>query len=527
MLLRALRAFTFLTLLLPSAWYAWQWRTMPHASEYHDDGIYYVSAKSLVEKGQYAIESLPSELPQTKYPPLWPAWLSIAWSMDPHYPENLPTAMLLCWAWLPLTLIAFVKWLRAAGFDNNVVLLLGGAWALNPYVVLFSTAMLSELQFTCLLLLSLLCLPKKLPVWAFLAGLLAGLAFLSRTAGIGLLPVGLVYFLWKEEWNKVGLFAAGMLPAAVGWLFWSRANTPAGHDAVTLYYTNYFGYYLSIFEWREAHLYAWKNLDGMLHGLGSLVLPDTTQSLLDKVLAETLAVAGLIGVYRIVRETRQPLFVMYGAFAVVYAMLLIFWHFPPTERLMLPIAPLWLAGLYMEMKRLGENIGKVFQKPELSQRIAGGVIAGLVAVLFVFCGVRQWGLLTDGLPRFYESHARRLEETEPAMQWIRDNLPMDARFLSENDPLLYLRTGRQGSGLEMILNTIHWYREDFDARTKDHAEAPAYARKFRLDYFLLNDWDYGRDMASEEQEKVIRALKADGRMEAVFTSGPTTVYRIR
>ena len=500
---------------------------MPHASEYHDDGIYYVSAKSLAETNTFAIESLPKSPAQTKYPPLWPALLSVAWRINPHYPDNLPAAMFLCWIWLPLSLVAFRQWLIKAEVSENVVLLLGAMWALNPYVVLFSTAMLSEMQFTFLLLVSLLCLSKEKPYWALAAGILAGLTFLSRTAGIALLPVALLYFGLRSRWKQMALFAAGMLPFVLGWMGWSFTNKTPGNDAVTLYYTNYFGYYLSIFQWREAHLYAWKNIDGVLHGLGALLLPNTTRSLLDKVLAESLAIAGIIGIGRMVKEKRESLYVPYAGFALIYAGMLVFWHFPPTERLMLPVAPLWLAGLYLELRRLGENIYKVFQKPETSQKVAGGIIGGLLAGALLFCGWRQWELLTDGLPQFYEEHAQRLEQSESAMQFIRKKLPAEARFLSENDPLLYLRTGRQGSGLEMILNTIHWYREDHAARTADHAEAPAYARKHHLDYFLLNDWDYGRDMPSEEQQKLLKSLRSDGRLEQLFVSGPTAIYRVR
>ncbi|MBI2688363.1 MAG: hypothetical protein HYX27_18830 [Acidobacteria bacterium] len=500
---------------------------MPHASEYHDDGIYYVSAKSLAGSGKFAIESLPATPAQTKYPPFWPAILSIAWAIEPRYPDNLPVAMLLCWLWIPLSLVAYLGWLRQAGLPPRVRLLIGVLWAVNPYILLFGTGMLSELPFTGLLLFTFLCLPRERPHWAVVAGLLAGCTFLTRTAGIGLLPAGLIYFGLRGRWKKAGLFAAGMLPAILGWGIWSVLNRATGTDAVTLYYTNYFGYYLSIFQWSEAHLYAWKNLDGMIHGLGALLLPDTSHSLLDKVLAETLAIAGLIGVVRLVKANRESVYVPYAVFAVVNVVMLILWHFPPNERLMLPLAPLWLVGVYSEMKRLVENIGKVFKKPEMSQKVAGGVIVGLLAAFFMLCAARQWELLTDGLPRFYRDHASRLERSEPAMAWIRGNLPPGALFLSENDPLLYLRTGRRGSGLEMILTTIHWYREDHAARTADHAAAPAYARRYGLEYFLLNEWDYARDMPAEEQVKLLRALRSDARLEKLFESGPTAVYRIR
>ena len=529
MLLRGLRLLAYLAILLPGAWFAWHWRSMPHASEYHDDGIYFVSAKSLAETGTFAIDSLPKQPPQTKYPPLFPAVLSIAWRMEPHYPGNLPFAMLLCWIWLPLTLFAYRRWLQLAGLSPDAQLLLCAAWALNPYVVLFSTAMLSEMQFTFFLLAALLCLSpgeKNVDKWRFAAaaGALAGLAFLTRTAGVALLPAGILFYALRSGWKQLGVFVAGMLPCVLGWAMWSTSNRSSGTDNVTLYYTNYLGHFLSNFQWKETHVYVWKNLDGMLHGLGAFLLPNTTHSMLDKVLAVSLAIAGIIGVVRLARANRQSIFVPYAAFAGCYALLLTVWYFPPTERFMLPLAPLWLAGFYSEMKRVAVNIAAVFRKPEMSQKVAGGMISGLLTIIIVLCALRQFTLLTEGLPRFYKDRADRLEKSEPAMAWIRENLPVEARFLAENDPLLYLRTGRRGAGI--FPPTIHWYRGDKAAETAEYLDAANFGRTQNLDYLLLNDWDWSRDMLASEHSKLIRALKRDSRLEQIYISGPTSIYRI-
>ncbi len=525
MLLHALRLFALLTVLLPGAWYAWQWRAMPHASEYHDDGLYFVGAKSLAESSTYSIESLPANPAQTKYPPLWPAILSLAWLVEPHFPDNLLWAMALCWIWLPLSLFAYRQWLLQAGLSPNVVLGLGLLWAANPYVILFSSAMLSEMNFTFLLLACLVCLPKEKLHWAAVAGILAGLAFLSRTAAIALLPAAVAVYLLRERWKHAAIFAASMLPAILGWVIWSAGAKTKGFDLLTLYYTNYFGFYRAVFEWKEVHLYVWKNLDGLLHGLGALLLPDVTQSLFDKVLAETLGIAGIVGIIRLLREDRRSPYTAYAIFSAVYALILIIWPFPPTERLMLPVVPLWLAGLYLELRRLAMNILSVFRKPETSQKVAGAVITALLSLTLLYCGYRQWNLLTNGLPQFYEDHASRIQRSEPAMQWIRANLPTEARVLSANDPLLYLRTGRRGAAI--IQNTIHWYREDHAARTADYIAAPAYAQKHRLEYLLLNDWDYSRDMPTEEHAKLIQSLRANPSLELLFSSGPSQVYRFR
>jgi hypothetical protein len=106
--------------LLPGAWFAWQGREMPAAGYYHDDGLYYVGAQALAQTGEYRITSLPEQPYQTKYPPLWPLVLSLAWQIEPRYPENLPWAMLLAWMWLPVTLLAYRAWLRQAGAEAQL-----------------------------------------------------------------------------------------------------------------------------------------------------------------------------------------------------------------------------------------------------------------------------------------------------------------------------------------------------------------------------------------------------------------------
>ncbi len=522
---RPIRFLLLLAVLLPGAWFAWQWRSMPHAAEYHDDGLYFVGAKSLAETGSYRIESLPKQPAQTKYPPLWPATLAVAWMVNPHYPDNLPVAMALCWMWLPLTLLAYRKWLTGLGLSAGVVLALGAVWALNPYVVLFSTAMLSEMQFTFLLLASLLLLERKGTGGVAAAGAVAGLAFLSRTAGIALLPAAAGYLLLRGRWRDAGVFGAAMAPAILGWAWWSGAHRMAGSDMVTLYYTNYFGYYRATFEWPELHLYLWKNVDGLLRGLGALLLPDTTQSLFDKMVAETLGVAGMIGLWRLAKEKWAAPLAPYTLFSLVYAVILVIWPFPPTERLVLPIVPLWLAGLYVEMRRLAENIFAVFRKPETGQKIAGGVITACLAALVFYCGWRQVELMTQGLPQFYREHAERLAKSEPVMAWVRANLPADATILAEIDPLVYLRTGRRGAGV--FQNTVHWYRENHTARTEGYLRGPEYAREQGIGYLLLNEWDYSRDMPAEEQARMLKGLRGDSRLELLFSSGESAIYRVR
>src|SRR5688500_18494180 len=55
----------------------------------HDDAIYVISARALAEGDGYRLTNLPGDPPQTKYPPLYPAVLALAWKIWPDFPANL------------------------------------------------------------------------------------------------------------------------------------------------------------------------------------------------------------------------------------------------------------------------------------------------------------------------------------------------------------------------------------------------------------------------------------------------------
>src|SRR5580765_7909418 len=94
---KAIAAAVLLLALVPAARLAWMARDMPHFGHLHDDSIYFVAAKSMADAQGYRIMSLPAAPFQTKYPPLWPAALSVIWRIDPLFPENLRLAIAFAW----------------------------------------------------------------------------------------------------------------------------------------------------------------------------------------------------------------------------------------------------------------------------------------------------------------------------------------------------------------------------------------------------------------------------------------------
>ena len=496
---------------------------MPRAGEYHDDAIYYVTAQSLVQTGEYRIASFPSQPKQTKYPPLWPAVLSLAWLSGP-YPANLPVAMLLCWLMVPATLFLFHVWLRREGFTEWAAVGACALWALNPYVQLFSTTMLSELPFLALSLAAMLLLHRATPKQALGAGVVAGLAFLTRTAGIALLPAAVVWLWLRRERPQAGYFAAAMLPAIAGWAAWSALNKNPAQDWLALYYTNYIGFHLRNFVWADTHLFLWRNVDGIIGGLGAYVLPSVNPTLPEKILALTLAVAGLMGINRMVRQRARELTGLYAGFAALLALMLAVWHFPPNERFMLPAAPLWLAGFWTEMRHLAASIKGASRHKDRSQRIVAVGFGAFVVLLLAFCAWKMAQVSYVLMPGTYAQETGRLKTTEPMMAWMREHLPADARVLSENDPMLYLRTGLRGA--KRFPPTIHWYRETMNELRDVYLDSPRFARELGFTHLYFNDWDYARDLTEEAHREITAGLKKHPQLELLHESGESHVYRI-
>src|ERR1700736_6254540 len=103
---RVLATALFMLAATPSAYLAWHWRAMPQLGFYHDDAIFWIGAKSIAQGHGYKILSIPGQPFQTKYPPLFPALLALAWKWNPSFPANLPIATLLTWLGLPAYLLA-------------------------------------------------------------------------------------------------------------------------------------------------------------------------------------------------------------------------------------------------------------------------------------------------------------------------------------------------------------------------------------------------------------------------------------
>jgi hypothetical protein len=476
-----------LAALLPSARLAWINRDLPALGNYSsDDGLYWVCAKSIAAGSGYRLLNFPGEPYQTKYPPLYPLLLSLVWKVHPRFPDNLPIAAALAWLMVPLFVGAAAWFYRSLGLSRPVCTLLCAALALHPVVVALGTMLLTELPFTALCLVSL-CLAGRAssgPRAAVLAGVVGGLAFLTRTAGIVLLLAVPVAYCRSRRFREAALFAASMLPFAAGWMLWASSHRIQAPDLLTLYYTDYVGYHLAMVSWQDLPWLLWRNLGEFVSAVGSLIWANPEEQAWLKWVCRLPALAAIAGCTRLLRAGGG---LQHALFAAGFSLLLLLWHYPPTERFLVPLLPLLLAGAFIEARHVSRMAVAALRFPRTSSRALGaGVLAGLAAC-FVAALYLGLSLHLRYFPGWLQNARARHNDNLAAYQWIAGHLPQQARLLAHNETALFLYTGRQAARL--IVPTTFYYRRQPEAAAVFLASFDRLAQPLRIHYLLLTPAD--------------------------------------
>lgn len=503
--------------LLPSAWLAWQWRAMPYLGLYHDDALYLVGAKSLAEGSGYRIASLPGAPYQTKYPPLYPALISLLWRLDPQFPGNLPKVMLLTWASFAAVVFLVRALLKQCGATGAESLGIAALVALSPVAVHMSLMAMSELPFCALVFAALLAAERGRAGWA---GLLAGLAFLTRGAALPLLVTVPAVYAWRRDFSRGGRFAAAMLPAVVAWQLWAALHR-APADPLTLYYTDYFAFHrfdVPFADWPEMIA---DNANVAVKSIGELIVFDQEGGFAALTLARLLAAATISGCVRLVRAGHL---LQYATFAALYLMQLLLWNYPPGQRFLLPLLPLILAGFWRELQALRGIIVTAYQKRGADRGVAIA-ICGLLAWL----GVTAVRSNSDGLFNLLPSVLAEGKVTEAgsraAYRWIRQNTRPDAVLLSFRDPVDYLHTGRRGYSLRVPPSVLK--RGETAELRRFFAPLPDLVAGHAVDYVVLTPADYLRDRPELTVPNYRAVFKDAARFELAFEQSGTRVYRVR
>ncbi|HTP89786.1 MAG TPA: hypothetical protein VMJ34_22725 [Bryobacteraceae bacterium] len=500
-------------LAIPSACFAWRCREMPQLGAWHDDAIYWISARSLATGHGYTIAHLPTQPPQTKYPPLYPALMALL-------PDNLAAATLFQWTFAPLFLVLAWFWFRRCTFGPasswGLTLLLAAA----PMTTLFAVSLMTELPFT-VALLGLILLMEDRDVStgrAALAGALAVAAFLLRTNAIVLVFAVPALLAYRRRFRQALAFAAPLVAAIAGWQGWCAVHRFPARDDITAYYTSYTAFYLRTFSWTEFPHRVWTNADAIIESLAKLVLFYTSEGPWLRAVSWVITAAAVAGVVALFRRGIR----YYPLFGALFAAVLLLWQYPPDQRFVYPLFPLYVAGLATRLTEVASLGVRSWKTATGANRIAA--IPVLAAIAALVAG-SLWSTTESTvvlLPDYFAGRRSELSRLTPVWRWIAAATPSDARFVSCDDTLLFLHTGRRSYSQPILPSVVYGSRPIPDYI----AGLPALWRSLGVTHVLLTDYDFQRDLHAAGHDALARLLSDPRRFRLVYTDQAARVYTL-
>lgn len=400
---------------------------------FYDDGIYAALARSLAEGGGYRLPYLPGRPEAVHYPPGYPAFLAGLWLLWPRFPEN---AVLLRGA--NAVLMGLFAALATGYLTPRVPLrpwltalaLVLGATAIPMIAV--STVLFSEPLFLVLAVLALwtadrarLAPARPAVLLAVLAGLIAGLATLTRSIGIALVVAAVVPLLLARR-PLAAISAA--LPAIIlvlPWNVWS-ARHAAATDALIV--SNY-GTYGQFMAQAGASWLSPAALLELVRPLVAITVPIAHPAA--AIVLGALLVAAIVAGLAALWHTARALVV----FLAVYAAVVTTWPYGP-DRFIWGILP-WLAVAFAcGVRAAWIRAGTAGPVPAL--RIAVALSAVLLGAGFARAQIGGWR--RGGATAAQRDISAAFREVLP---WVRERTDSSAVIAGEDEALIWLYTGRR------------------------------------------------------------------------------------
>jgi hypothetical protein len=465
--------------------YAASW-FLPAIGLDHDDAGYLVTAGAIATGHGYTIDSLPTPIPQTNFPPLFPALLALLMlvSRQTQWLKLLP---LVCTAgWLVLTR----RLLRKMGASRNGAMLLVGLTAAAPTVIFLSTNLLPVSLFALMATAALLALLKERPL---LAGVFVGLATLTLTAGVALIVACILTLVVRRRFSGALILAAVAMAISAPWFGWSIAHVT--HDG------NHAAYAASNIL---AGLAANEKLVVLSRNLLSLLAsPLSLLTGLSNVFFIIGTVVILIWCFYVRRQLVPDLFVLLYGIALLC-------RISPPERYVAAILPLvfWIVWRVLRL---------------MANREALAALVLIAAVIPLWAdATRIFPARASGSFSIEGASADNWNEMRRMFGFIRANTTPDSVLLANLDGAFFLNTGR---------NTVRGFAPNgydlFYAARQSGATPDQLSNAIaseRVNYVVLTP-DLGLP-ESASFHKSVEALERGGIVEPVGIPGASRDYRL-
>jgi hypothetical protein len=406
---------------------------------FQDDGIYVILGKALATGEGYRYLNLPGAPYATHYPPGYPLFLALLWKLSPQFPQNVGLFTFASAGFLALAASGTFRFAHGRlGLSSLGAAVVAIAGSVSMPAIIFGVFALSEPMFMALLLPVLIYAERvsDRAGWrdALFVGLAGGALAMVRTTAMFVVPAFALVLLFRRRVVPAVSAVAGCAVFLVPWHLWVAAHAAEIPPVLLGKYGPYDAWLTNAI--REHGLPFVLQVIGTnvraLYGMVWVMFTgsETSPVILHPPVAVVALIVLTMGAWRFSR--RAP---VTAWFMAAYMALVVIWPFEPT-RFVWALLPLFCA-----MVALG--IGAVVEwrpsaAPTHYARIASLAACGALLVGFGWynvTGIRQrW---RDSVPR--ETAAR----ATPVVEWVRASTRLTDVIAMEDDPLLYLYTGRR------------------------------------------------------------------------------------
>ncbi len=429
---RVIAALGFIAILGLIAKPVWDARQQWQFGEGRDDAVYMVTAKSLASGGGYHQENLPGRPYLTKYPPMFPLFLSMAWRINPDFPRTLPVASILQACLLPIYLAFLLLVLRELGFSWRRTLLVAAMTFVSFGFVLLAVTLYSELLFGCFLLAAIWAIERSADSdsyrWALLGGLFTGLAYLTRNAALPLFAAVPIFFFLRKRLRLSLFFFAPAVPMAAAWHLFGYL-----HPVAKSVRTPYLAEFLSMARGHGILTHLLEQIATLSASTAESFIPGVMEFLHGIPLHHLILIAAISGAIRLGRRQHWPLLLIFGA---LYLVMVTLWTFEGLDRLVVPAWPILLVGIAEEANHFANLYAGSIKKPALKQVPRWALIAVGLFLVFRNDGA-TWRRLSSVIADVKEQRQKDIQTYD----WIAAHAGKDTVALAWKDCLLYLYTG--------------------------------------------------------------------------------------
>ena len=406
---------------------------------FQDDGIYVVLGKALASGEGYRYINLPGAPYATHYPPGYPLLLALLWRLAPEFPQNIAVFTFANAGLLSLAAYATFRFARGTlGLGTLGAAAVAMVGTASVPALSFGVFVLSEPMFLALLLPALILAERAAESgdWrdAILAGLAGGVLAIVRTVGIFVVPALLLVMLIRRRWVAAMVSAVVWAAFVVPWSRWVAAH---GAEIPPMLVGKYGPYDSWLTTAIRAHgiRFVWEVVSRnarALYGMLGEMFTGGAVSLAALRLPAAVVVGLVLGVgaWRLAR--RAP---VTGWFLAAYMALVIIWPFDPT-RFVWALLPIFAATFALGIQGMVDRRTST-TPPQLLRFATVGACALLVAGFAAYNGAGVYMQWRDAVPGAVSARAT------PVVKWVRASTRPTDVIAVEDDPLIYLYTGRR------------------------------------------------------------------------------------